>query len=86
MHVLAQSLQHGSLAFDYLSVHAAKRGAAMFRVRDHVQRLLRTCHLVGLPFRYGTDQLVDACAETVRRNPGAKSVKISAPHPLGGSG
>ena len=78
VHVLAQSLQRGSLAFDYLSVHAAKRGAAMFRVHDHVQRLLRTCHLVGLPLRYGADQLVEACAETVRRNPGAKSVKISA--------
>ena len=78
VHVLAQSLQRGSLAFDYLSVHAAKRGAAMFRVSDHVQRLLRTCHLVGLPLRYAADQLVEACAETVRRNPGAKSVKISA--------
>ena len=78
VHVLAQSLQRGSLAFDYLSVHAAKRGAAMFRVHDHVQRLLRTCHLVGLPLGYDADQLVEACAETVRRNPGAKSVKISA--------
>ena len=45
VHVLAQSLQRGALAFDYLSVHAAKRGIAMFRVRDHVQRLLRTCRL-----------------------------------------
>ena len=78
VHVLAQSLQRGSLAFDFLSVHQAKRGVAMFRVRDHVERLLRTCSIVGLPIGYGADELVDACAETVRANPGAKVVKISA--------
>ena len=78
VHVLAQSLQRGSLAFDFLSVHQAKRGVAMFRVRDHVERLLRTCRIVGLPIGFGPEVLVDACAETVRRNPGAKVVKISA--------
>ena len=78
VHVLAQSLQRGSLAFDFLSVHQAKRGVAMFRVRDHVERLLRTCSIVGLPIGFGAEELVAACAETVRRNPGAKVVKISA--------
>ena len=78
VHVLAQSLQRGSLAFDFLSVHQAKRGVAMFRVRDHVERLLRTCRIVGLPIGFGAEELVAACAETVRRNPGAKVVKISA--------
>ena len=77
VHVLSQSLQRGSLAFDYLSVREAKRGTAMFRLRDHVERLLRTCELVGLPLDYEADDLVDACAATVRSNPGATSVKIS---------
>ena len=78
VHVLSQSLQRGSLAFDYLSVHTARRGVAVFRLRDHIQRLERTCGIVGLPLHHGVDVLVEACAETVRRNPGAKSVKISA--------
>ena len=78
VHVLSQSLQRGSLAFDYLSVHAARRGIAVFRLREHIERLERTCRIVGLPLVHGVDLLVEACAETVRRNPGAKSVKISA--------
>ena len=78
VHVLSQSLQRGSLAFDYLSVYPAKRGVAMFRLRDHILRLLRTCQLVGLPIGYDAQTLIAACAATVRRNPGAKSVKISA--------
>ena len=78
VHVLAQSLQRGSLAFDYVSVHRARRGVAVFRLRDHVERLARTCRIVGLPLAYPVDELVDACAATVRRNPGATSIKISA--------
>lgn len=78
VHVLSQSLQRGSLAFDYLSVHQTARGVAVFRLRDHVERLLRTCRIVGLPLGFEAPELVDACAATVRRNPGATSVKISA--------
>ena len=78
VHVLSQSLQRGSLAFDYLSVHATPRGVAVFRLRDHIERLATTCDIVGLPLDYAVEELVDACAETVRLNAGAKSVKISA--------
>ena len=78
VHVLAQSLQRGSLAFDYISVHETPRGTAIFRLRDHIERLATTCRIVGLPLEYAVDELVNGCAETVRRNPGAKSVKISA--------
>ena len=78
VHVLAQSLQRGSLAFDYLSVHETAHGVAVFRLRDHIDRLVRTCQIVGLPLDYEAGDLVDACAATVRRNPGATSLKISA--------
>ena len=78
VHVLAQSLQRGSLAFDYMSVHETARGVAVFRLRDHIDRLLRTCQIVGLPLDYEASELVDACAVTVRRNPGATSLKVSA--------
>lgn len=78
VHILAQSLQRGSLAFDYTSVHEARGGAAVFRLGDHIDRLLRTCEIMGLPIAYTRADLIDACAETVRRNPGSKSLKISA--------
>ena len=78
VHVLAQSLQRGSLAFDYLSVHRTPRGVAVFRLRDHIDRLMRTCRIIGLPLGYAPQELMDACAAAVRRNPGATSIKISA--------
>ena len=78
VHVLSHSLQRGSLVFDYMSVHATARGAAVFRLREHVQRFLRSVELVGLPLDAKAPALEAAILETVRRNPGATAVKICA--------
>ena len=78
VHILSQSLQRGSLAFDYMSVHATPRGAAIFRLDAHINRLFNTCQITGLPLAYSKTALMDACRATVRANPGATSLKISA--------
>jgi branched-chain amino acid aminotransferase len=78
VHVLSQSLQRGSLVFDYMSVHATPRGPAVFRLHEHVQRFLRSIELVGLPLDAKAPELEAAILESVHRNPGCKSIKISA--------
>lgn len=78
VHVLSHSHQRGSLIFDYMSVHETPRGPAVFRLREHVERLLHSAELVGLPLRRGLEELCAAILETVRRNPGARAVKVSA--------
>jgi branched-chain amino acid aminotransferase len=78
VHVLSQSLQRGSLIFDYMSVHPTSRGPAVFRLPDHVARFQRSLSLVGLPLSMDASQLRDAIVETVRANPGATAVKLSA--------
>jgi branched-chain amino acid aminotransferase len=78
VHILSHSLQRGSLIFDFLSVHATPRGPAIFRLREHVERLLRSAELVGLPLRMNAEQISDAIVLTVRANPGATAVKVSA--------
>lgn len=78
VHVLSHSLQRGSLIFDYMSVHETPRGPAVFRMLEHVERLLRSAELVGLPLRWDTQSIAAAILESVRRNPGARAVKVSA--------
>ena len=78
VHILSQSLQRGSLAFDYLSVFETVQGPAIFRLVEHMERLVETCRLVGLPLKQSTSDLAAATVETVRRNPGSTSIKISA--------
>jgi len=78
VHVLSQSLARGSLIFDYMSVHETPRGAAIFRLRDHVERFVASARLVGLPLAQDAATLCDACKTAVRANPGAKVVKLNA--------
>lgn len=85
IHVLSHSVQRGSLVFDYMSVHpepvapgAEPRGVFVFRLREHVDRFLRSCELMGLPIPKSRETLCDAICETVRANPGCRAVKISA--------
>jgi branched-chain amino acid aminotransferase len=78
VHVLSHSLQRGSLIFDYMSVHDTPRGPAVFRMPEHVRRLLRSAEIVGLDLRLGEREIGDAIVAAVRANPGAHSVKVSA--------
>ncbi|MEE2672791.1 MAG: aminotransferase class IV [Myxococcota bacterium] len=78
VHVLAHSVQRGSLVFDYMSVHETPRGACVFRLELHVARFFRSCELVGLELRRSQEEIAAAILATVRRNPGAKAVKASA--------
>jgi branched-chain amino acid aminotransferase len=78
VHVLSHSLQRGSLVFDYMSVHPARRGTAVFRLGEHLERLRLSTELVGLDLRHSEAELASAVCSTVRANPGAKAVKVSA--------
>lgn len=77
VHVLAQSLARGSLIFDYMSVHETPRGAAIFRLGEHVERFVESARLVGLPLAQDAATLRAACKAAVRANPGAKVVKLN---------
>ena len=61
-----------------MSVHRTPRGAAIFRLDLHVQRMLRSCELMGLPISQDAAAISCAIVETVRANPGAAAVKASA--------
>ena len=78
VHVLSHSLQRGSLICESLIVHESPRGPAIFRLREHVARLLRSAALVGLPLDRSLAELEAGVVEAVRANPGAAAVKVSA--------
>lgn len=78
VHVLAHSLQRGSLVFDYTSVHDTPRGVAIFRLDEHLERFLRSVAIVGLPIAWDLAALRAAALEAARANPGANALKICA--------
>jgi branched-chain amino acid aminotransferase len=78
LHVLSHAVQRGSLVFDYLSVHQTPRGAAIFRMPEHIDRFFHSCDLIGLVCPILKPDLQDAVIETAARNPGARAIKMSA--------
>ena len=68
VHVLAHSLQFGSSAFEGMRCYNTPRGPAIFRLEDHLQRLIDSCTMYRMELKYSLDELVAACCELVEKN------------------
>ena len=68
VHVLCHSLQFGSSAFEGIRAYCTPRGPAVFRLEDHLQRLLDSCRIYRMDVKYSLDELVAACCELIERN------------------
>jgi branched-chain amino acid aminotransferase len=68
VHVLAHSLQFGSSAFEGVRCYSTPAGPAIFRLEDHLLRLLNSCKIYRMEVPYGVDELVAACCELVEKN------------------
>ena len=68
VHVLSHSMQFGSAAFEGIRCYKTARGPAIFRLEDHLQRLVTSCKIYRLELKYGVDELLAACCELVEKN------------------
>ena len=68
VHVLAHSMQFGSSVFEGVRCYDTPQGPAIFRLEDHLQRLINSCRIYRMEVPYGVDELVAACCELVERN------------------
>jgi branched-chain amino acid aminotransferase len=68
IHVLSHVVSYGSSVFEGIRCYDTPQGPATFRVRDHMQRLLRSGHIYRMENPYTADQLSAASHELVRAN------------------
>jgi branched-chain amino acid aminotransferase len=69
VHVLTHSLHYGLAVFEGIRCYACDDGrSAIFRLREHIDRLYGSAHVLDLPVPYPRERLVEACLETVRVN------------------
>jgi branched-chain amino acid aminotransferase len=78
VHVLAQSVQRGHLAFDLLPCVWLPSGPVGLGVREHAERFLRSVELAALRVKLDRAGVIEAIAATAGANPGATLIKISA--------
>jgi branched-chain amino acid aminotransferase len=66
--VLTHAMHYGTSVFEGIRAYATDRGPAVFRLRDHSQRLLDSAKIIGMPSPYTVEQIEEAIAETIRAN------------------
>jgi branched-chain amino acid aminotransferase len=68
VHILTHSLHYGSGVFEGIRAYTTSRGAAVFRLTDHIRRLFDSAKVYLIDIPYSVDDLVEAVKDTVRVN------------------
>ncbi|GIK78145.1 MAG: branched-chain amino acid transaminase [Acidobacteria bacterium] len=68
VHVLSHGLHYGTGVFEGIRAYETEAGTAVFRHRDHLERLMKSAELYYLPMRFGVEELRAATNELIRRN------------------
>jgi branched-chain amino acid aminotransferase len=67
-HVLTHSLHYGLSVFEGVRAYHTAEGTAIFRVREHTERLLNSARIFLMQMPYSAEQLIEAQREVVRAN------------------
>lgn len=67
-HVLTHSLHYGLAVFEGLRAYATERGPAIFRLKEHTDRLFNSAHIYRMEIPFDRETLMAAQCEVVRAN------------------
>ena len=68
IHVLSHVVSYGSSVFEGIRCYATPAGPAVFRLRDHIRRMIDSAKIYRTELGYTADQLAEAMLELVRLN------------------
>ena len=66
--VMSHTLHYGTGAFEGIRAYETKRGPAIFRLNDHIERLLYSARALKLRLPYKKSEIYDAIIDTVHVN------------------
>ncbi|MEY3272298.1 MAG: hypothetical protein RLZZ341_1199, partial [Pseudomonadota bacterium] len=68
VHVLTHTLHYGCGAFEGVRAYDTVDGTAIFRLRDHTERLFNSAKILRMDMPFSREQLMAAQCEVVRAN------------------
>jgi branched-chain amino acid aminotransferase len=68
LHVLSHVVSYGSAVFEGIRCYDTKQGPAIFRLRDHMQRLINSGKIYRMELPYSVDEFCNTATELVRLN------------------
>ena len=67
-HVLSHGLHYGTGVFEGIRCYETERGPAVFRHKDHLDRLAKSAELYYFELPYSGEEIAEATRELIRRN------------------
>lgn len=67
-HVLTHSLHYGLAVFEGVRAYKTVQGTAIFRLKEHTDRLFNSAHIYRMPMPWDRETLMEAQKEVVRAN------------------
>ncbi len=67
-HVLTHSLHYGLAVFEGVRAYKTVNGTAIYRLREHTERMFASAHIYMMKIPYSVEQLMEAQKEVVRAN------------------
>ena len=65
VHVLTHTLHYGTGVFEGIRAYETDEGPAVFRLTEHMQRLINSAKILGMPMPYSLAELVQGVKDTV---------------------
>jgi branched-chain amino acid aminotransferase len=67
-HVLTHSLHYGLAVFEGVRAYNTEIGTAIFRLKEHTDRLFNSAHIYMMKMPYSREELIEAQLDVVRAN------------------
>jgi branched-chain amino acid aminotransferase len=68
VHILTHTLHYGTGAFEGIRCYKTKKGPAVFRLKEHVDRLFDSCHILNIQSPYSPEKINKAIVDTAKVN------------------
>lgn len=68
VHLISNTFQYGYGVFEGIRCYETDAGPAVFRLREHLDRLFNSAKILGMDVPYTRQELLEASRETIRAN------------------
>ena len=68
VHILTHTLHYGTGAFEGIRCYKTRRGSAVFRLKEHVERLFDSTHILNIDPPFSRKEISRAIIDTVKVN------------------
>lgn len=68
IHILTHGLHYATAVFEGIRCYSTKKGPAIFRLEEHIKRLVNSCKMYHMTLEYSEEELKESIIETIKNN------------------